>query len=123
MEATDSGRDRLTSTGVIEAMSTEKPSQNEDEYFARQDAELLRKERTDQERAAATAERKSHYLRCPKCGGHLASKEYHGVQIEQCPDCEGVWLDGGELDQLATHHDPGLVGRFFGQLFAGRKPK
>lgn len=23
-----------------------------------------------------------------------------GVQIDVCPECRGVWLDGGELDKL-----------------------
>jgi hypothetical protein len=101
----------------------EKPSQNEDEYFARQDAELLRKERLEQERAARAAERKTHQMRCPKCGGHLKMQEHEGVQIDQCPDCGGLWLDAGELEQLVKSQDPGVVGRFFGGLFSARRKK
>jgi hypothetical protein len=96
---------------------TEKPSQNEDEYFARRDAELLQKQRTALEKAAADAERKSHHLRCPKCGGHLATSDLRGVQIDQCPDCLGIWFDAGELDVVIRHKDPGLMGRVFGDLF------
>ena len=104
-------------------MSTEKPSQNEDEYFARRDAELLKKQRTDQERAAREAERKSHYLKCPKCGADLVTDDFRGVQIDRCPDCHGLWLDAGELDALKNTGDPGLIGRVFGDLFAGHKKK
>ncbi len=25
---------------------------------------------------------------------------YKGIEIDQCPTCEGIWLDKGELDQL-----------------------
>lgn len=84
-------------------MKQEKPSRNEDEYFAREDAELLRKQRERAHAAATEAERKSHYLKCPKDGYDLATSEYHGVQIETCPHCGGMWLDAGELEAVA--HD------------------
>lgn len=104
-------------------MTTEKPSQNEDEYFARRDAELLKEQRAAQDKAAKDAERKSHYLKCPKCGADLATVDRHGVQIDQCPECHGLWLDAGEFDTLSKNADPGFVGRVFGDLFAARKKK
>ncbi|MEZ4455544.1 MAG: zf-TFIIB domain-containing protein [Gemmatimonadales bacterium] len=104
-------------------MSTEKPSQNEDEYFALRDAELVKQQRAAQDKAAADAERKSHYLRCPKCGGHLTTQNLKGVQIDQCPDCLGIWFDAGELDVVVSHRDPGLMGRVFGDLFTSLKKK
>ncbi|MBX3145588.1 MAG: zf-TFIIB domain-containing protein [Gemmatimonadales bacterium] len=100
---------------------TEKPSQNEDEYFARQNAELLETQRIAQQKAADLAERKTHYMRCPKDGGHLEHHSIGGVEIDRCPDCNGIWLDDGELDTLAKQDDPGYFGRFFGGLFANRK--
>ena len=84
-------------------MKPEKPSRNEDEYFAREDAELLRKQRERATAAATEAERKTHYMKCPKDGYDLSSSEYHGVQIETCPHCGGMWLDAGELE--AVSHD------------------
>ena len=84
-------------------MKSDKPSRNEDEYFAREDAELLRKQREQAQAAALEAERKSHYMKCPKDGYDLASSQFHGVQIETCPHCGGMWLDAGELD--AVSHD------------------
>ena len=54
-------------------MSTDKPSRNEDEYFAQQNAELLRKQREKLEAAALETERKSHYMKCPKDGYDLNS--------------------------------------------------
>jgi Zn-finger nucleic acid-binding protein len=77
---------------------------NEDEYFAREDAELLRKERERAQAAAVDAERKSHYMKCPKDGYDLSSSEFHGVQIETCPHCSGMWLDAGELQAVAREH-------------------
>ena len=55
---------------------TEKPSQNEDEYFARENAELLRRQRERMEASRAEEERKSHYMKCPKDGHDLFTTVY-----------------------------------------------
>lgn len=80
--------------------SQEVPSRNEDEYFAKQDAELLKqmREKLDAERQAL--ERKVHYMKCPKCGGDLAEQERESVKIDICGDCGGIWLDAGELEMV-----------------------
>ena len=99
-------------------MTTDKPSRNEDEYFVKQDAELLRKQREVAEAAARDAERKSHFMKCPKDGYDLASSEYHGVQIESCPHCGGMWLDAGELEVVAHEERPALLTRVLSDAFS-----
>jgi uncharacterized protein len=99
-------------------MSTEKPSRNEDEYFAQQNAELLRKQREKMDAAAAEAERKTHYMKCPKDGHDLASSEFHGVQIETCPHCGGMWLDAGELEVVAHEERPALMTRVLSEALS-----
>jgi uncharacterized protein len=99
-------------------MTTEKPSRNEDEYFVKQDAELLRKQREAAEAAARDAERKSHFMKCPKDGYDLTSSMYHGVQIETCVRCGGMWLDAGELDMVAHEERPALLTRVLADAFA-----
>jgi Zn-finger nucleic acid-binding protein len=99
-------------------MSTEKPSRNEDEYFAQQNAELLRKQREKMEAAAIEAERKTHYMKCPKDGYDLASSEFHGVQIETCPHCGGMWLDAGELEVVAHEERPALMTRVLSEALS-----
>jgi len=38
---------------------------------------------------------------CPRCRKvELASKDYKGIEVDSCPQCKGLWLDQGELDQL-----------------------
>lgn len=38
---------------------------------------------------------------CPKnCPTQLLMTERHGVEIDYCPTCRGVWLDRGELDKI-----------------------
>ncbi len=39
-------------------------------------------------------------LVCPKCRGAMRSYERNGVDIEQCTECRGVFLDRGELERL-----------------------
>jgi Zn-finger nucleic acid-binding protein len=92
-------------------MKQDKPSRNEDEYFAREDAELLKRQRERANAVSADAERKSHFMKCPKDGYDLAGTEYHGVQIEVCPHCGGMWLDAGELQAVAHEDHPSLLGR------------
>lgn len=39
-------------------------------------------------------------LICPRCQELLVPKLEHGIEIDVCPQCSGVWLDRSELDQL-----------------------
>ena len=94
----------------------EKPSRNEDEYFVRQDAELLRKQREAQEAERIRQERASHFMKCPKCGADLAEKPMNGVRVDMCTECGGLWLDAGELEQVRQGHKSG-VSRFVDDLF------
>jgi hypothetical protein len=80
----------------------EKPSRNEDEYFARLDADLMKERRAQLDEERRKAERTSHYNKCPRCGADLVELEHHGVKIDQCEECGGVWLDKGELDLIAA---------------------
>lgn len=40
-------------------------------------------------------------MNCPACKDVVLSlAERHGVEIDFCPKCRGVWLDRGELDKI-----------------------
>ena len=40
-------------------------------------------------------------MQCPRCHADLAvEKEYHWIEVDRCPSCEGRWLDHDELDLL-----------------------
>lgn len=39
-------------------------------------------------------------MQCPVCDARLRSVEKHGVEVDVCPDCKGVWLDRGELEKI-----------------------
>ena len=98
---------------------TDKPSKNEDEYFARRDAELLRQQRSAAQQAAADSERKQHYMKCPKCGYDLITGDWDGIQIDQCTHCHGIWFDAGEAESLLTHDDKNVLGRVLGAVLRG----
>jgi Zn-finger nucleic acid-binding protein len=42
-------------------------------------------------------------LNCPACARSLDQRREHGVTVDYCPECGGVWLDPGELEQLTGH--------------------
>ena len=95
------------------------PSRNEDEFFAKQDAELMKQLRAKQDKERAAQERKAHFMKCPKCGGDLKEVEHHHVKVDQCTDCKGVWLDAGEIELLEHAQDSGVT-KFFGSMFGRR---
>lgn len=99
-------------------MSTEKPSRTEEDYFTKRDRELLQQKKEQMEALANQEERRTHYMKCPKCGADLSSENFHGVTIDRCPECDGIWLDGGEINLLMKDDEPGLLGKVFGDLSA-----
>jgi uncharacterized protein len=88
-------------------MSLSKPSDAEDEYFAREEA--ARHQRDALERAHQMEEKqreelkKLHYMKCPKCGFDLREMTFRGVVIDKCYHCHGTWFDEHELEQLTGH--------------------
>ncbi|MEO3807492.1 zf-TFIIB domain-containing protein [Sphaerisporangium sp. B11E5] len=40
-------------------------------------------------------------MQCPKCHGSMRTYNRNGVQIEQCENCRGIFLDYGELETLS----------------------
>ena len=45
-------------------------------------------------------------MKCPLDGSELAMSERHGIEIDYCPKCRGVWLDRGELDKIVERAVP-----------------
>lgn len=89
------------------------PSRNEDEYFAKQDADLIKQMRAQLDKDREAQERKAHYMKCPKCGADLAEKELGNVKVDVCAECGGMWLDAGEMDLLRKVQQSG------GNIFKG----
>lgn len=89
-----------------------KPSEREDEYMARMEYERLQKIENEKHKNLAVQEKKRlqelHHMRCPKCGMELIAVNYKGIEVDKCSECEGVWLDAGELEAVSKLEQSGL---------------
>jgi len=89
-----------------------KPSEREEEYFARMEYERKKKLEEEKQGKLAKAEkeklRELHHMKCPKCGMDLIEIDYKGIKIDKCSGCEGVWLDAGELEAVAKLEKTGI---------------
>ena len=94
-----------------------KPSESEDEYFVRREAERLRKLAAERHAKLQQEERESqralHFMKCPKCGSQLEEIAFGDVRVDKCFHCEGLWLDNGELERIQTK-EAGFMGKLFG---------
>ena len=92
---------------------TDKPSTAEEEYFARENAERLRKLAAEEKASLASTKReelkKIHWMRCPKCGMELQEIGFRGVQVDRCFSCGGTFLDAGELEKIAAPEGGAIV--------------
>ncbi len=93
----------------------QRPRGLEEEYFHRADTDKLEdlKKHGAARREAEEREerRKLHHMHCPKCGGRLHEEHYHGIVVDRCHDCHGVWLDHGEIEMLLEKPE-GQAGHF-----------
>lgn len=83
-----------------------KPSDKEEEYFARMEFER-RKQIEEEKRLKMEAEEKvrlkeMHYMHCPKCGMNLIEIDYKNIKVDKCSSCQGIWLDAGELESVSN---------------------
>jgi len=89
-----------------------KPSEKEEEYFARMEFERKKKLEEEKHKKLAETEKQKlkelHYMRCPKCGMELIEIDYKGIKVDKCSECEGVWLDAGELEAVSKLEKSGL---------------
>lgn len=44
-------------------------------------------------------------MKCPMCNVAMREVDRRGIRIDVCPECRGVWLDGGELEKLLSAGD------------------
>jgi len=91
----------------------QKEKAEEDLFFAAQDKEALEKLRQTQRAASEEQVRELARDRCPRCGDRLAPFKLHGVQVDECPMGHGMWLNHGELEQIASREKDSWLGRFF----------
>jgi hypothetical protein len=106
---------------------TDKPSSTEEEYFAREEIEKKRKLALQQAAETAVKQREElkqlHYMKCPKCGMDLQTLAKGKVEIDTCFNCQGIFLDAGELERLMNQAGHENSGKWMGavlNLFKGK---
>jgi hypothetical protein len=86
------------------------PTRNEDEYFARENAELVKQMRARLDAERQDQERRNHFMKCPKCGADLGEKEFGHVK--------------GEMDLLRQMDSSrGAVSRIMNDILGIFQPK
>jgi len=91
----------------------ERKKTQEEEYFVKKEREVLAKLKAKQEAEAKEAAKKASYMKCPKCGDSLKERSFQKILIDQCPGCNGIWLDAGELEEVAEKEGGGWLGKFW----------
>ena len=86
----------------------------EERFIQEREKALLERLRKQGENAAAAPVEP----RCPRDAGLLVARELLGVTVQECPKCEGTWLDRGELETVARREHDSWLGRLF---FAPRR--
>jgi len=101
-------------------MPTDKPTDQEDEFFFKMDMEKIkeRREGLNKKRGEESRqkEKETHWMKCPKCGSDLEEINFNDVMIDRCIACRGIWLDAGELE-LLTDGEARLSKGFISKLF------
>jgi Zn-finger nucleic acid-binding protein len=84
----------------------------EDIYFAERDRELIEKLKQELKKVEKT----STEAHCPKCPGILETYTFQGFVLDRCPNCGGVWMDQGELEEIIRTVTRGPLGHWVDQL-------
>jgi len=97
------------------------PSEKEEAYFLKQEAEKRLAACEAAKKAMEEKERQrlkeTHWMRCPKCGMELEEIEFRGVQVDHCFSCGGMFFDRGEIEKIIEQKDPRAVRTLIGTLF------
>lgn len=90
-----------------------KPSNLEADFFAREDAEKMRKLAAEMKKTLAAEERKRlkdlHWMHCPKCGMQMAPMRLRDMEVDTCFSCGGVFLEKRDIDVIAHPKQKGIM--------------
>ena len=93
------------------------PHDNEESYFALQEHELIEQMKREHHDAEAV-KRRALAASCPKCSGKLSKYTIKGLDVERCENCEGIWLNKGELAEILRRQAGGALGVFLERCFS-----
>ncbi|MBI2988750.1 MAG: zf-TFIIB domain-containing protein [Deltaproteobacteria bacterium] len=85
----------------------------EEEYFDGKERKLIEKLKTQSEKERQEKFLETCRMRCPKCGEPLKERSFKKIQIDQCAGCGGIWLDAGELEEVAEREEESWLGKLW----------
>ena len=91
----------------------ERKKAQEDEFFVKKERETLAKLKAKQDAEVTEAAKKASSMKCPKCGESLKARNFQKIEIDRCTGCGGIWLDAGEIEQVAAKESGGWLGKFW----------
>ncbi len=50
-----------------------------------------------------------HHMHCPKCGLKMTEMKVRGLEVDVCFNCNGVFLDQGDIDVIAAPQQKGIM--------------
>jgi hypothetical protein len=83
-----------------------KEKADEDRFFAEQSRQQIDKLRAARAQSAASGQ-----ADCPRCATPLEVTQMKGVAVDACPKGHGLWLDQGELEQIAKREGDSWLAR------------
>ena len=90
---------------------------NEESYFAVKEHDLVENMKSEF-RKDETARRAAQMAICPKCSGKFAPYRFMGFDLERCANCQGIWLNKGELEGILRQQARGPLGVFLDRCFS-----
>ena len=93
------------------------PHANEESFFALQEHELIEQMKREHQNSEEI-KRQALAQSCPKCSGKLGRYSVKGLDVERCGNCEGIWLNKGELAEILRRHAGGALGVFLERCFS-----
>ena len=84
---------------------------NEDEWFARNERELLKGFKRERERRQAELEqhlqaeeaqkrKQLHWMKCPNCGSDMMDHKIEDLALMKCTVCEGIFMNRAAFEDL-----------------------
>ena len=108
-------------------MTSDKPRSPEDEYFARENAERIRKlhkeEQSRLQQSEKDALRRLHAGRCSNCGALMVPERVAGANVLHCPACGGAFLDRNSWEFIHANAEPhSVMGAVLNWFKSANKP-
>jgi uncharacterized paraquat-inducible protein A len=85
----------------------------EEAYFHKVNQALLAALRQQDMTKLKQTRQQYEHRRCPRCGKPLQEASYHHLQVQECPNCRGIWLGQDVLQKSRESKEGNWLQRLF----------